>query len=75
MITKEEVEQIKMFLYELTELTKRHKVEVVGCGCCGSPWLSLLSDEQIEEVDTYIIQYDTRMRDIIPQQLELKRKE
>lgn len=27
------------FLKELTNLTKRYKIAINGCGCCGSPWL------------------------------------
>ena len=32
-------ERTDKFLEELTELTKRHGIEICGCGCCGSPWL------------------------------------
>lgn len=31
------------FLLELTALTKKHGIEIWGCGCCGSPSLSRLS--------------------------------
>lgn len=27
------------FLKELTELTNKYRIEIAGCGCCGSPWL------------------------------------
>ncbi len=27
------------FLRELTELTKKHKIVIGGCGCCGSPFI------------------------------------
>jgi hypothetical protein len=27
------------FLRELSELSKKHKIALGGCGCCGSPWL------------------------------------
>lgn len=27
------------FLKELTELSKKHKVYIAGCGCCESPYL------------------------------------
>jgi hypothetical protein len=29
----------KAFLKELTALTHKYGIEIVGCGCCGSPWL------------------------------------
>lgn len=36
-ITKEHVEN---FFRELRELEKRYGLEIGGCGCCGSPFLS-----------------------------------
>lgn len=27
------------FLQELAELSRKHKIAIGGCGCCGSPWL------------------------------------
>lgn len=38
-------EQITEFLRGLAELTRRTGVEVGGCGCCGSPFLTPLEDE------------------------------
>ena len=37
-------EQVKLFLEELTELTRKHSIEIGGCGCCGSPFLSEIED-------------------------------
>lgn len=34
-----DAEQVKRFLEELTELTKKYKIRIDGCGCCGSPFL------------------------------------
>lgn len=31
------------FLAELTELSRRHRIAIGGCGCCGSPWLTELT--------------------------------
>lgn len=31
------------FLKELTALTQKYKIQIEGCGCCGSPWLSEVS--------------------------------
>lgn len=33
------VEREQQFIKELTALTKKHKVSIGGCGCCGSPYL------------------------------------
>lgn len=33
------------FLVAISELTREHKVEIQGCGCHGSPYLSDLSDD------------------------------
>ena len=32
------------FLKELTALTKKHKIQISGCGCCGSPSLDCIED-------------------------------
>lgn len=32
-------EQIKLFLKELSDLSKKHHIYIGGCGCCGSPYL------------------------------------
>lgn len=31
--------ECRAFLLGLTELTKRHRIGIQGCGCCGSPAL------------------------------------
>ncbi len=31
------------FLEELTILSKKYKIAIGGCGCCGSPWLEPMS--------------------------------
>lgn len=33
------MENLKEFLEELTQLSKKYKIFVSGCGCCGSPYL------------------------------------
>jgi len=40
-------EQVKKFLEELTELTRKHGIKVCGCGCCGSPWLDVISIDEL----------------------------
>ena len=32
-------DQIKLFLKELSKLSKKHHIYIGGCGCCGSPYL------------------------------------
>lgn len=32
------------FLEELTELTKKYRVAIAGCGCCGSPYLTSVDE-------------------------------
>lgn len=32
------------FLKELTALTRRYKIDIGGCGCCGSPFLTDIKD-------------------------------
>jgi hypothetical protein len=31
---------MREFLFELTELSRKHKLIVTACGCCGGPWIS-----------------------------------
>ena len=33
-------EKVVAFVRELAELTRKHKVSISGCGCCGSPRLT-----------------------------------
>lgn len=36
------------FLSRLSELTKELKINIGGCGDCGSPWLADIEDEALE---------------------------
>lgn len=38
-MTELQKDQIAAFLQELTALTRKHKIAIGGCGCCGSPFL------------------------------------
>lgn len=38
-------EEARAFLEELTDLSIKHGIEIAGCGCCGSPFLSTLSHD------------------------------
>lgn len=46
------------FINDLIELSKKHKMIIGGCGCCGSPFL-LEFDEEITAEGTYI--YDNQL--------------
>lgn len=41
------------FLSELTELTRKYKIKIGGCGCCNSPFL-----EEIPAEDILIAKYN-----------------
>ena len=45
--TQEEANEEK-FLKALTELTKKHKLVIGGCGCCGSPYVQPLDKKSVE---------------------------
>ena len=32
--------KLDKFLEELSALTKKYGIEIGGCGCCGSPWVT-----------------------------------
>ena len=32
-------EKVKEFLRDLNKVSRKHKVAIMGCGCCGSPFL------------------------------------
>lgn len=45
--------EVREFLRELSKLSRRHKIVIGGCGCCGSPFLSPMSkDDGRYEVDS-----------------------
>lgn len=41
-------ERLQPFLEELTVLTTKYRISIGGCGCCDSPYLLDLKDEEIE---------------------------
>lgn len=38
-------ESEKAFLRDLTAITRKHNIAVGGCGCCGSPHLIAITEE------------------------------
>ena len=50
---KLETDQVKEFVRELSKLSRRHKIKIGGCGCCGSPFLiPMEKDDGRYEVDS-----------------------
>jgi hypothetical protein len=49
-----EKERNELFMKELTTLSKKHGVKIWGCGCCGSPQLSTMKEEEIVEDALYV---------------------
>lgn len=43
-------EKVGAFLAELTILTRKHGIRIDGCGCCGSPFLADLREEDRTKV-------------------------
>ena len=43
-MTKITEEQRAAFLDDLTALTRKHGIEISGCGCCDSPVLTTVDD-------------------------------
>lgn len=37
-------ERLAAFLADLTALTEKHGLEIGGCGCCGSPFITVSGD-------------------------------
>lgn len=37
----------EQFLIELTELGRKHGIVIGGCGCCGSPFIYQLREDQL----------------------------
>ena len=46
------------FLKDLEELTRKHKIVIWGCGCCGSPGLIPLQDTETGPNFRYVVDPD-----------------
>ena len=51
---------LKEFLTELNELTKKHAIEIGSCGCCNSPYLLRLGEEFQVIADTLKFNRETK---------------
>ncbi len=47
------IDQAKEFIEELTKLSKMYKIIIGGCGCCRSPFLTSMENDNGE----YILNY------------------
>ncbi len=72
MNTNEEDREID-FLKRLTKLTQETGIEIRGCGCCGSPFLSPLTEKEHHERSKYI--YEEKVCWIYPGSLEWGKNE
>ena len=50
------------FLSELIVLTRKHSIKIVGCGCCGSPFLMELEEKEKAEPYRYFAQNYEHLR-------------
>ena len=57
-MTDLEKDMVDAFLSELSELTRRHKITIDGCGCCTSPFLSSLEDDEDSAEYKYFVDED-----------------
>ena len=52
------------FLAELTELSKKYRILIGGCGCCGSPYLQspdgISVGSRVFDIDDFQYTYDDR---------------
>jgi hypothetical protein len=46
------------FLRELTELSRKYKVEIWGCGCCNSPQIRVIENPEVGAYRAYREKYD-----------------
>lgn len=52
-VKKLDEKAVKNFLIDLSKLYKKHKLCLAGCGCCGSPYIKELEDEQYITCDAF----------------------
>jgi len=46
-------ENQRLFIIELTALSRKYRVGIGGCGCCGSPYLTDLKPEDLPKEAGY----------------------
>lgn len=54
----ENAARIRMFLQELSALSKKYDIYIDGCGCCGSPWIEDKLTGKEYDFLTYKNQYE-----------------
>ncbi len=50
------------FLEDLEKITRKHKIAIGGCGCCGSPFLEGISGK-MRKINTYNYTIDEKNYD------------
>jgi hypothetical protein len=53
-VTPTDLARYEQFLKELAALSRKHNIEISGCGCCGSPGLSDFRPEQLTPTSGYV---------------------
>lgn len=43
------------FVAALVALSRKHKLRLHGCGCCGSPYIVPLKDNDLQEDNGYVV--------------------
>ena len=57
-----QADSVESFLLELTALTEKYKIEIWGCGCCGSPALRPLEKKGRYTISESRDTYDEEVR-------------
>lgn len=55
------LEETEAFLVELTALSIKHKIEIAGCGCCGSPALLRLDRDGMYRFESGAYEYKSNL--------------
>lgn len=52
--------QIRCFLTDLAQLTKKYNIVIDGCGCCGSPYLKAINGYKFDREKWELLDYDEK---------------
>lgn len=52
------------FIIELEQLSRKYKLQIAGCGCCGSPSIEAIEDVDLAEQAGYM--YEDQLRWVAP---------
>lgn len=51
------------FLKELSKLSKKYNIYIDGCGCCGSPFLEYMGDDNMLHIFSNNITFDHKSKE------------